>query len=259
MDLERNQMDLHLKGKNALITGGSRGVGRAIALGLAQEGVNIVFTATRLSPEVEETLEQIKSYGVRATALAVNLKDGKAALEMIKKAETFLGSLDILINNAGIWLQGWIEDIAVEDWDLSMDVNLKAPFILSQYFAKANLSQGRQGRIININSQAAFNGSTTGHAHYAASKAGMTALTVSMARELSKKGITVNAIALGVVETDMIRSQIEENPGYYESRIPMGRVAQAQEIADIVVFLASPRSGYLTGATIDATGGMLMR
>ncbi|WKY43517.1 SDR family oxidoreductase [Eubacteriaceae bacterium ES2] len=252
-------MDLHLKGKNALITGGSRGVGRAIALGLAREGVNIVFTATRLTPEVTNTLEKIKSYGVKVTALAVNLKDGKAALEMIKQAEAYLGSLDILINNAGIWLQGWIEDIPIEDWDLSMDINLKAPFILSQYFASANLSQGREGRIININSQAAFNGSTTGHAHYAASKAGMTALTVSMARELSKKGITVNAVALGVVETDMIRSQIEKNPGYYESRIPMGRVAQPEEIADIVVFLASPRSAYLTGATIDATGGMLMR
>ncbi|WKY46918.1 SDR family oxidoreductase [Eubacteriaceae bacterium ES3] len=257
--MERKQMDLHLKGKNAVITGGSRGVGRAIALGLAQEGVNIVFTATRLTPEVDETLKMIQSYGVKARVMAVDLKDSQAALVMIKSAEDFLGSLDILVNNAGIWLQGWIEDIPVEDWDLSMDVNLKAPFVLSQYFAKSNLKSGKEGRIININSQAAFNGSTTGHAHYAASKAGMTALTISMARELSKKGITVNAVALGVVETDMIRSQIEENPGYYEGRIPIGRVAQPEEIADIVVFLASARSAYLTGATIDATGGMLMR
>ena len=252
-------MDLHLKGKNALITGGSRGVGRAIALGLAQEGVNIVFTATRLTPEVDETLKKIRSFGVSATALAVDLKDNQAALAMIITAKEFLGQLDILVNNAGIWLQGWVEDISLEDWDLSMEVNLKAPFILSQYFARVNLSQGRAGKIINVNSQAAFNGSTTGHAHYAASKAGMTALTVSMARELSKKGITVNAIALGVVETDMIRAQIEENPGYYEGRIPLGRVAKPEEIADIVVFMASSRAAYLTGATIDATGGMLMR
>lgn len=110
-----------------------------------------------------------------------------------------------------------------------------------------------------MTSQAAFNGSTTGHSHYAASKAGMVALTISMARELSSKGITVNGVAPGVVETDLIRESIIAKPGYYEGRIPMGRVAQPEDVANIVVFLASEPASYLTGTTIDVTGGMLMR
>ncbi|WP_373482631.1 SDR family NAD(P)-dependent oxidoreductase [Acetobacterium sp.] len=252
-------MDLKLKGKNAIITGGSRGVGRAIALGLAAEGVNVVVTARKSSKELLEVVEAAKFLGVKAYPLGANMNNADDVQVMMKEAEALLGDLDILINNAGIWLTGWIQDIPLADWEDTMDVNLTAPFLTSQYFAKINLARQRSGRIININSQAAFNGSTTGHAHYAASKAGMVALTVSMARELSSKGITVNGIALGVVDTDMIRDKIEANPGYYESRIPIGRVAQPEDIANIVVFMVSEPASYLTGTTIDATGGMLMR
>lgn len=252
-------MDLKLKGKNAIITGGSRGVGRAIALGLAAEGVNVVVTARKSSKELLEVVEAAKFLGVKAYPLGANMNNADDVQVMMKEAEALLGDLDILINNAGIWLTGWIQDIPLADWEETMDVNLNAPFLTSQYFARINLARERPGRIININSQAAFNGSTTGHAHYAASKAGMVALTISMARELSSKGITVNGIALGVVDTDMIRDKIEANPGYYESRIPIGRVAQPEDIANIVVFMASEPASYLTGTTIDATGGMLMR
>ncbi|WP_414150116.1 SDR family NAD(P)-dependent oxidoreductase [Acetobacterium carbinolicum] len=252
-------MDLKLKGKNAIITGGSRGVGRAIALGLAAEGVNVVVTARKKSKELSEVVEEAKSMGVNAYPLGVSMNNADDVGEMMKAAEALLGDLDILINNAGIWLTGWIQDIPLSDWEETMDVNLTAPFLTSQYFAKINLKKKRPGRIININSQAAFNGSTTGHAHYAASKAGMVALTISMARELSSKGITVNGIALGIVNTDMIRDNLEANPGYYESRIPIGRVAQPEDVANIAVFMVSEPASYLTGTTIDATGGMLMR
>ncbi|PKM60116.1 MAG: 3-oxoacyl-ACP reductase [Firmicutes bacterium HGW-Firmicutes-4] len=252
-------MDLKLNGKNAIITGGSRGVGRAIALGLAAEGVNVVVTARNSSKVLLDVVEEAKSMGVKAYPLEANMNNADDVQVMMKEAEALLGDLDILINNAGIWLTGWIQDISLTDWEETMDVNLTAPFLTSQYFAKVNLAKQRPGRIININSQAAFNGSTTGHAHYAASKAGMVALTISMARELSSQGITVNGIALGVVDTDMIRDNINANPGYYESRIPIGRVAQPQDIANIVVFMASEPASYLTGTTIDATGGMLMR
>ncbi|MBI4856767.1 MAG: SDR family oxidoreductase [Acetobacterium woodii] len=252
-------MDLKLTGKNAIITGGSRGVGRAIALGLAAEGVNVVVTARSQSAELMAVVEEARALGVKAFPLDASMENADDVLVMMKEADALLGDLDILINNAGIWLTGWIEDISLEDWEQTMDVNLTAPFLTSQYFAKINLAKKRPGRIININSQAAFNGSTTGHAHYAASKAGMVALTISMARELSSKGITVNGIALGVVNTDMIRGNIEANPGYYESRIPIGRVAQPEDVANIVVFMASEPASYLTGTTIDATGGMLMR
>lgn len=252
-------MDLKLRGKNAIITGGSRGVGRAVARGLAAEGVNIVVTARGITPNIEAVISEAKALGVKAYPIAANLEKASETIAMMKEAEKLLGDLDILVNNAGIWLTGWIQDIPLEDWELTMDVNLTAPFLTSQYFAKSNLEKGRPGKIINVNSQAAFNGSTTGHAHYAASKAGMVALTVSMARELSNKGITVNGIALGVVETDLIRKNIQANPGYYESRIPIGRVAQPEDVANIVVFLASEPAAYLTGTTLDATGGMLMR
>jgi Dehydrogenases with different specificities (related to short-chain alcohol dehydrogenases) len=256
---ETKKMDLKLKGKNAIITGGSRGVGRAIALGLAAEGVNVVVTARKKSKELSEVVEEAKSLGVNAYPLGVSMNNADDVGKMMKAAEALLGDLDILINNAGIWLTGWIQDIPLSDWEETMDVNLTAPFLTSQYFAKINLKKKRPGRIININSQAAFNGSTTGHAHYAASKAGMVALTISMARELSSKGITVNGIALGIVNTDMIRDNLEANPGYYESRIPIGRVAQPEDVANIAVFMVSEPASYLTGTTIDATGGMLMR
>ncbi len=252
-------MDLKLKGKNAIITGGSRGVGRAIALGLAAEGVNVVVTGRSQSTELLTVTQEAQALGVKAFFITAKMENSNDLLVMMKEAEALLGSLDILINNAGIWLTGWIQDIPLADWEQTMDVNLTAPFLTSQYFAKINLDKNRPGKIININSQAAFNGSTTGHAHYAASKAGMVALTISMARELSSKGITVNGIALGIVNTDMIRDKIDSNPGYYESRIPIGRVAQPEDIANIVVFMVSEPASYLTGTTIDATGGMLMR
>jgi 3-oxoacyl-[acyl-carrier protein] reductase len=208
---------------------------------------------------LREVAEKAKALGVKVFPVATNLENSDEVLTMMKEAETLLGDLDILINNAGIWLTGWIQDIPLEDWELTMDVNLTAPFLTSQYFAKSNLKKKRPGKIINVTSQAAFNGSTTGHSHYAASKAGMVALTISMARELSSKGITVNGVAPGVVETDLIRESIIDKPGYYEGRIPMGRVAQPEDVANIVVFLASEPASYLTGTTIDVTGGMLMR
>ncbi len=252
-------MDLKLREKNAIITGASRGVGRAIAIGLAKEGVNLVITGRSLSKDLYAVVEEVEKFGVKVFPLAASMENKEAVLKMMAEAEMLLGDLDILINNAGIWLTGFIEDIPLEDWEETMDVNLRAPFLTSQYFAKVNLAKKRSGKIININSQAAFNGSTTGHAHYAASKAGMVALTISMARELSAKGITVNGIALGVVETDMIRNEIKNKPGYYESRLPIGRIAKPDDIANIVVFMASEPASYLTGTTIDASGGMLMR
>ena len=208
---------------------------------------------------MEAVAAEARELGVTATAIAVDVGDAEDVRRFMEAAHRALGQMDILVNDAGIFLQGWCQDIPLEDWQRTLDVNLTGAFLTSQYFAQANLAAGRPGKIININSQAAFHGSTTGHVHYAASKAAMTAMTVSMARELSPQGITVNGVALGIVETDMVRQGIEDRPGYYESRIPIGRVAKPEEIAGIVVFLASAPASYITGATIVATGGMLMR
>ena len=252
-------MQIDLTGKKALVTGASRGLGRAIALSLARAGADVVITYEKSADKAQAVADEIKALGRHGEAVQADSASAQAIQDAVTHAARALGGLDILVNNAGIWLQGWCQEIPLEDWQRSLDVNLTGPFLTSQYFAKSNLDKGRPGRIININSQAAFNGSTTGHAHYAASKAGMVALTISMARELSPRGITVNGVALGIVATDMTKESRENKPGYYESRIPLGRVAEPEDIAGIVVFMASEPAGYLTGTTIDATGGMLMR
>ena len=251
-------MDLQLKGKRAIVTGASRGVGWAGALALAKEGKGLGVVAAHLDGAAQ-TAAACEAFGVRAVPLAADFADVSSVTAVMEQARVALGEMDILINNAGIFLQGWCQDITLDDWQRTLDVNLTAAFRASQYFAKVNLTAGRGGRIVNVNSQAAFHGSTTGHVHYAASKAGMAAMTVSMARELSPKGITVNAVALGIVETDMIAASMAAHPGYYESRIPVGHVAKPEEVADVIVFLASQPAAYMTGATVDVTGGMLMR
>lgn len=252
-------MDLRLAGKKAVVTGASRGIGRAIALGLAAEGVDLVVTGSRVGEALLKTAAMAGELGVSARAVGADMGTEKAVLAMMEEALETLGEIDILVNNAGVFLQGWSWELPLEDWRRTLDINLTGAFIASQYFARVNLERGRPGRIVNINSQAAFNGSTSGHAHYAASKAGMTAMTISMARELSAQGITVVGLAPGIVKTEMIKDSLQEDPTRYAERIVMGRAAEAFEIADAAVFLASERAGYITGATIDISGGMLMR
>ena len=247
-----------LSGKNAVITGASRGVGKAAALALAAEGVNLAVCARTLDA-LQDTVKEGLHEGVQIYAFAVDLNDPEQTVQFMRDAENALGGMDILINNAGIWLSGKCTDIPLEDWQNTMNVNLTAPFLTSQYFARSNIEKRRPGKIININSQAAFNGSTSGHVHYAASKAGLTAMTVSMARELGPSGITVNGIALGMVDTDLIRDAYFKNEAAYNARLPIGRLAEPEEIAGILVFMAGSGSDYLTGATVDASGGMLMR
>jgi 3-oxoacyl-[acyl-carrier protein] reductase len=145
------------------------------------------------------------------------------------------------------------------EWNQTIGINLTAPFLLSQALAKSAVVDGRPARILNVSSQAAFNGSTTGHAHYAAAKSALNNFTLSLARELRGTGITVNAIALGLVETDMVGDALEHSREYYEKRTIIGRIATPQEIAGIMLFLLSDAAAYLTGSVFDATGGMISR
>lgn len=252
-------MDLKLKGKCAIVTGSSRGVGRGIATALAQEGAKVVVNYNRSAEKAEELVESIRKEGGEAYAVKADLGNPDECRKLLEEAEKKYGSADILINNAGVWPTNWVQDIPLDEWNKTIDVNLTSVFLTSQAFVKYNIDKGRGGKILNVTSQAAFHGSTTGHAHYAASKAGVVALTVSMAREMAKYGINVNAIALGMVQTDMTSKALEKNKEYYMKRIPIGRVAQPSDIANIALFLVSEPAGYITGATIDATGGMLMR
>ncbi|AIR02710.1 TPA: SDR family NAD(P)-dependent oxidoreductase [Pluralibacter gergoviae] len=253
-------MDLHLNKRTAIVTGGSVGLGRALVLSLVKEGVNVCFTWQRDEARATQLIAEVKSaYDVEIIAVNTDLSDEKHREHLVSTCIHQLGNVDILINNAAIWLSGYVREIASEDWDRVMNVNLKAVFHLSQLFVNHCEAKGQPGTILNITSQAAFHGSTTGHAHYAASKAGLVAFSISLAREVAQQNINVNNLAVGIMDTDMIRKNIEQDPNYYLSRIPVGRVAQPEEIADIGVFMVSPKTRYMTGATIDVTGGMLMR
>lgn len=252
-------MELHLRGKRALVTGASSGVGRAIALALAAEGAHVAIGYRSGEDKAKQVLKQIEQMGRPGAAIRANLASPEDCRILYEKAEAALGGLDILVNNAGSWPKHWVQDIPLDEWNATIGVNLTSVFLLSQLFIQRRLAAKAGGKILNITSQAAFRGSTTGHAHYAASKAGVVAFTVSTAREVGMKDIQVNAIALGIVETPMVEAALHKDPAYYVSRIPRGRVARPEEIADIAAFLVSARADYITGATIDATGGMLMR
>ena len=253
-------MDLNLHHRTAIVTGGATGLGKEFVLSLAREGVNICFTYMRDEERPEQLIDTVKnSASVEIIAVKTDLSDKQSRENLFATCIERLGNADILVNNAGIWLSGYVTEITQQEWDSVMNVNLKAVFHLSQLFVNHCLAKDRAGCILNITSQAAFHGSTTGHAHYAASKAGLVAFSISLAREVAKQKINVNNIAVGIMDTAMIRKNIEQNPDYYVSRIPVGRVAQPHEIADIGVFMVSPKTSYMTGATLDVTGGMLMR
>lgn len=253
-------MELNLKNQTALITGASKGVGRSIAIELAAEGVNVVVGYSRDEAGALDTAGHIQQNGAKAVTAAADVSTAEGCNHLFKAGLDAFGSIDILVNNAGMWPAHWIQDITPAEWHKVVDVNLTAVFLMSQLFIRHRLDRKmRGGKILNITSQAAFTGSTTGHSHYAASKAGVVAFTVSTAREVAQYGMNVNALALGIVETEMLKAALAADRKYYENRIPLGRVASPDDIAKIAVFLVSEPAAYITGATIDATGGMLMR
>jgi 3-oxoacyl-[acyl-carrier protein] reductase len=260
-------MDLRLKDKVALVTGGSRGLGRAISLGLAAEGAKVAINYYRdltkrvdLVDEATAVAKEIRqAYGHDALPVPGDVSRADDVVQMFNLTETAFGPVDVLVNNAGIWPTAYVKDMTEEQWNQTLEINLTGTFLTCREAVRRWLGAGRRGRIVNITSQAAFHGSTTGHAHYAASKAGVVAFTVSLAREVAPQGIHVNAVAPGMMSTEMAREALEKGIEEYLKRIPLRRVADAAEVADGVVFLASERAGYITGATLDVTGGMLMR
>ncbi len=253
-------MDLKLRNKVALVTGGSRGLGRAICLELAAEGARVAVNYNRHADQARDLVREIKQrHGADAVAVPCNVGKAADVEQMFRATEDAFGIPDILVNNAGIWPTGYVKDMTEEEWNLVQQVNLTGPFIACREAVRRWLEAGVAGRIVNITSQAAFHGATTGHAHYAASKAGLVSLTVSLAREVARHGIHVNAVAAGFMLTDMARDAIEQHKSQYLERIPLGRIADPAEVAKVVVFLASDAASYMTGATVDVTGGMLMR
>ena len=244
----------------AIVTGGSRGLGRAISLGLAAEGARVVVNYRQDAPKAQALVKEIAgACGTKAAAVRADVSSETDAARLFQLAEETFSQVDVLVNNAGIWPTAYVKDMTRQQWDQTLAVNLTGPFLTCREAVRRWTAAGRKGRIVNVSSQAAFRGSTTGHADYASSKAGLVTFTVSLAREVASLGIHVNAVAAGMMATDMARDALEQNEQAYLERIPLGRIAEPGEIARVVVFLASDRASYMTGATVNVTGGMLMR
>ncbi len=253
-------MDLHLADRVALVTGGAVGLGRAIALAFAAEGARVAINARAHLQDAEVLVEEIRRrYCVDALAIPADVSREHEVQAMFRAVLDYFGQLDVLINNAAVCPTCDVKDLSLDEWTRTLEVNLTGAFLCSREMVRQLIAAGRPGRIVNISSQAAFRGSTTGHAPYDASKGGIVSLTVSMAREVARYGIAVNAVAPGMMLTDMTAKTLEANREKYLARIPLGRIGDTSEIADVVVFLASDRASYMTGATVDVSGGMLMR
>lgn len=260
-------MDLNLKDRVAIVTGGSRGLGRSISLALAAEGAKVAVNYYRdarrgidLGDEARDLAKVMRAaHGVEVLPVPGDVSQAADIQAVFDQAESALGPVDVLVNNAGIWPTAYVKDMTEEEWNLTLSVNLTGPFLTCREAVRRWLAAGRKGAIVNITSQAAFHGSTTGHAHYAASKAGVVTFTVSLAREVAPKGIRVNAVAPGMMGTEMAKEALEKDSQRYLERIPLRRIGDPAEIANVVAFLASDRASYMTGATVDVTGGMLMR
>jgi 3-oxoacyl-[acyl-carrier protein] reductase len=253
-------MDLNLKDKVALVTGGSRGLGKAICLSLAAEGAKVAVNYRRTADKAQAVVDEIKTqYGLEALTVGGNVAEEADVLSIFEQVTEKFSQIDILVNNAAVCPTCQVKDMSKQMWTETIEVNLTGTFLTSREFVKRLLDADRKGRIVNIVSQAAFRGSTTGHAPYDASKGGIVSFTIALAREVAQKGIGVNAVAPGLILTDMVAKVLKENEQKYLSRIPLHRIAEPKEVADVVTFLASERAGYMTGATVDVTGGMLMR
>jgi 3-oxoacyl-[acyl-carrier protein] reductase len=239
-----------LQGKIALVTGASRGIGLEAALALAQAGADVAINYLRSQNEAAQLVQQIKRMGRRALALQADVSRAGEVNRMMAALEASFGGVDILVNNAGINPGKPFAELTLEDWNSTLHTNLTSAFLLSQ--AVLTHMRGRRwGRILFLSSVAAQTGGVIGP-HYAASKAGMLGLMHSYANLLAKEGITSNAIAPALIETDMIRN----NPAIRPDLIPIGRFGRSSEIADAVVFLAS--NGYITGQTLNLNGGWYM-
>ena len=247
---------MNLKGKTAIVTGGSRGIGRAICLELARQGADIVFSYAGDTAAAEETCSQIQALGGKARAIQGDVADAAAVQTLVNTAVQELGGVDILVNNAGITRDGLAMTLKEEDFQAVVDTNLKGAFLCMKAVARP-MMKARRGRIINLASVVALRGNP-GQINYCASKAGVIGMTKSLAKELGSRGITVNAVAPGYIETDMTAALPESARQSMLATVPLGRPGQPEDVARAVAFLASDEAAYITGQVLCVDGGMAM-
>ncbi len=247
---------MDLQGKAALVTGASRGIGKAIALELAKRGAKVAVNYAKNTGAANEVVAAIKASGGEAVALQADVADTRAAAALVKSAHEAFGRLDILVNNAGTTRDMVIMMMPEEDWDAVMNTNLKSAFNCCKAAVKIMMRQ-RGGRIVNISSVSGVMGNA-GQTNYSASKAGLIGFTKALAREVAPRNITVNAIAPGFIPTELTATMPEALKTATLTAIPLGRWGTAQEVADAVAFLASDQAGYITGQTLNVDGGMAM-
>ncbi|MDD3704793.1 MAG: 3-oxoacyl-[acyl-carrier-protein] reductase [Clostridiaceae bacterium] len=247
---------MQLKGKTAIVTGGSRGIGRAIALELAACGANVVVNYTRNSTAAEAVVAEIKSMGTIGMAVKADVSITSEVENLVNEVLNTLGSIDILVNNAGITRDNLIIRMTEKEFDDVINTNLKGAFICTKAVSKVMIKQ-KSGKIINVSSVVGIVGNA-GQSNYAAAKAGIIGFTKSMAKELAKRNINVNAVAPGFIQTDMTSVLSDKVKEEFINSIPLMRIGKPEDIAKAAAFLASEYSDYITGQVINIDGGMVM-
>ncbi|MBW9173296.1 3-oxoacyl-[acyl-carrier-protein] reductase [Clostridium estertheticum] len=248
--------ELMLKGKTAVVTGASRGIGRAIALKLAKHGANVVVNYRNSVDAVQEVVKEIEALGVKVLAIQADISSYADVENMIKKSVEEFGSIDILVNNAGITKDGLLMRMKEADFDSVIDINLKGAFNCTRHVAAIMLKQ-RSGRIINISSVSGLTGNA-GQVNYSAAKAGIIGMTKSVAREFGSRGVTCNAVAPGYIQTDMTEDLSAKVKDTIMGTIPLKRLGRPEDVANVVAFLATDEAAYITGQVINVDGGMAM-
>ena len=245
------------EGRSAIVTGGTRGIGKEIVLELARRGANVAFNYSKSADEAERLKAEVEALGVKAYAAQCDVANTEAAAEFVKQVTTEFGTVDLLVNNAGITRDQLILRMKEEDWDSVIDTNLKGAWNFSKAVMRPMMRNENGASILNISSISGVVG-MLGQSNYSASKAGMIGLTKAIAKEVASRKITVNAQALGLVETEMASEMNAEYREKILAMIPLGRLGNVREVAEIACFLLSPSAAYITGQVIQADGGLAM-